>query len=67
MVKEVTVAYSSDVDKKEISFWKRISFEDKISTVQFLREQTINLFNKQEEYVTSRKRLRRFYKIVEPK
>lgn len=65
MVKEVKVIYKSDAESEEINFWKSKSPEDKLSAVQFLREQYINLFNKQEEYVESRKRLRRVYRIIE--
>ncbi|HRN26674.1 MAG TPA: hypothetical protein PLT78_08905 [Ignavibacteriaceae bacterium] len=64
MVKEVKVIYQSDSEKQDIEFWKQVSSEEKLSTVQYLREQYINLFNKQDEYDESRKRLRRFYRII---
>ena len=64
MVKEAKVIYQSDDEKLDIKFWKQVSSEEKLSTVQYLREQYINLFNKQDEYAESRKRLRRFYRII---
>jgi hypothetical protein len=65
MVKVLNISSISDAEQEEIIFWKSKSFEDKLSTVQFLREQYINLFNKQDEYAESRARLRRFYRIIE--
>ena len=64
MVKEAKVIYQSEAEKQDIEFWKNVSIEEKLSTVQYLREQYINLFNKQDEYAESRKRLRRFYRII---
>ncbi len=64
MVKEAKVIYLSEAEKQDIEFWKQVSTEEKLSTVQYLREQYINLFNKQDEYDESRKRLRRFYRII---
>ena len=64
MVKEAKSMYQSDDEKLDIIFWKQVSSEEKLSTIQFLREQYINLFNKQDEYAESRKRLRRFYRII---
>ena len=64
MVKETKAIYQSDDEKLDIKFWKQVSSEEKLSTVQYLREQYINLFNKQDEYAESRKRLRRFYRII---
>lgn len=48
----------------EIEYWKQISPEEKLSILQELREQYIQLFNKQELYNESRKGLRRVYKIT---
>jgi len=64
LVKEAKAIYQSDDEKLDIKFWKQVSSEEKLSTVQYLREQYINLFNKQDEYAESRKRLRRFYRII---
>lgn len=64
MVKETKAIYQSDAEKLDIKFWKQVSSEEKLSNVQYLREQYINLFNKQDEYAESRKRLRRFYRII---
>ena len=67
MIKEVKIIDKSDAELEEINFWKSKSSEEKLSTVQILREQYINLFNKKEEYLESRKRLRRVYRIIESK
>ena len=67
MVKEAKVIYKSDADLEEINFWKSKTPEQKLSAVQILREQYIILFNKQDEYVESRKRLRRVYRVIESK
>jgi hypothetical protein len=48
----------------EIEYWVKVSPEEKLSIAQELREQYINLFNKQKQYDESRRRLRRFYKII---
>jgi len=57
MIKEARVTYSSNSDKEDIKFWSSKTFEERLSAVQTLREQYISLFNKQEEYDESRKRL----------
>ena len=67
MVKKAKVIYKSDAELEEINFWKSKSPGEKLSAVQILREQYNNLFNKQEEYFESRKRLRRVYRIIESK
>jgi len=67
MVKETKVIYQSESDSEDIKFWNQKSSEEKLSIVQILREQYINLFNKQDDYAESRKRLRRVYRIIESK
>ena len=64
MIKEATIIYKADAESKEVSFWQSKSSEEKISIVQELREQYIRLFNKENEYAESRKRLRRVYRII---
>lgn len=64
MIKEAKVTYTSSAEIDEINYWKSRSFEEKISIVQELREQYIDLFNKKDEYAESRKRLRRVYRII---
>ena len=64
MVKEARVIYTADTEKEDIRFWKGKTFEEKLAAVQILREQYISLFNKQDEYAESRKRLRRVYRII---
>lgn len=49
----------------EIEYWKKVLPEEKLSILQELREQYIELFNKQELYNESRKGLRRVYKITQ--
>ena len=64
MIKEAIVIHKSEAEQNDLSFWKNRSFEEKISVVQELREQYIRLFHKETEYDESRKRLRRFYRII---
>jgi hypothetical protein len=64
MIKEARVTYISNAEKDDINYWKGKSFEEKLTAVQILREQYIQLFNKQDEYDESRKRLRRVYRII---
>ena len=64
MIKEARVTYNSIAEKDDINYWKGKSFEEKLTAVQILREQYIQLFNKQDEYDESRKRLRRVYRII---
>ena len=67
MVREAKVVYITESDSEDIKFWNEKSFEEKLSAVQTLREQYITLFNKQDDYAQSRKRLRRIYRIIESK
>lgn len=48
----------------EITYWRQVPPEEKLSILQELREQYIRLFNKEELYNESRKGLRRVYKII---
>ncbi len=64
MVKEVRIIYKAEAEIKESQFWKEKSYEEKLSVVQFLREQYVKIFNKQDDYAESRKRLRRVYRIT---
>jgi hypothetical protein len=64
MIKEARVTYKADAESEEINFWKSKSAEEKLTIVQVLREQYIQLFNKQDEYAESRKRLRRVCRII---
>ena len=50
--------------QNNIEFWLDQSDEDRLSAVQIIREQYITFFHKEMEYNESRKRLRRFYKII---
>lgn len=67
LVKEAKIIYQSEAESVEINFWKNKSFEEKVSIVQVLREQYMNLFNKKDEYAESRKRLRRVYRVIKLK
>ena len=53
----------SELDE-DILFWQSKTAEERISAVQILREQFIVLFNKQQLYDESRKRLRRVCRAV---
>ncbi|MDY0082477.1 MAG: hypothetical protein RBR74_04785 [Ignavibacteriaceae bacterium] len=64
MIKEVKVTYLSDAEAAEIKFWNNKSYEEKLSAIQILREQYFALYNKEEEYAKSRKRLRRVYRVI---
>ena len=64
MIKEARIIYKADSDQSEIRFWNTKTFEERLSAVQILREQYIFLFNKQNEYVESRRRLRRVFKVI---
>lgn len=48
----------------DLEYWALRSDSEKISAVQELREQYIKLYNKEDEYNESRKRLRRFYRVI---
>lgn len=64
MIKEAKITYATEAEMEEVKFWNKKSFEEKLSIVQILREQYSALFNKEEEYAQSRKRLRRVYRII---
>jgi hypothetical protein len=64
MIKETKITYLAEAEKDEIKFWNSKSYEEKLSIVQILREQYIALYNKEEEYAESRKRLRRVCRII---
>ncbi|MBL1155963.1 MAG: hypothetical protein HND40_05025 [Ignavibacteriota bacterium] len=64
MVKEAKIIYRNEAETEEIKFWNNKSYAEKLSIIQILREQYITLYNKEEEYAESRKRLRRVYRII---
>jgi preprotein translocase subunit Sss1 len=57
MIREAKVTYLAEAEKDEVKFWNKKSYEEKLSIVQILSEQYITLFNKEDEYAESRKRL----------
>lgn len=61
VVKKIKI---NDEINENLKFWASKSDAEKISAVQELRELYIKLFNKEAEYNESRKRLRRFYKVI---
>jgi predicted Fe-S protein YdhL (DUF1289 family) len=65
MVKEIKITYRSKAETDEINFWNSKSPAEKLSVVQILREQYISLYHKEKDYAESRKRLRRFYRVIE--
>jgi len=64
MIKETKITYLSEAEKDEIKFWNNKSYEEKLSIVQILQELYKALYNKEEEYAESRKRLRRVCRII---
>lgn len=62
VVSKVSINEESD---RNLEYWMSKTDSEKISAIQELREQYITLYNKENEYNESRKRLRRFYKIIE--
>ena len=64
MIKEVKITYYAEAEKADVKFWLKKSPEEKLATVQFLREQYISLFNKEADYAESRERLRSVYRII---
>ncbi len=59
MEKTVNIIEKNSESDKNILFWQSKTAEERLSAVQVLREQYIALFNKQEQYDESRKRLLR--------
>ena len=57
------VSVGEEVDRN-LEYWLSKSDSEKITAIQELREQYIKFYNKENEYNESRKRLRRFYKVI---
>ena len=57
------VSVGEEVDRN-LDYWLSKSDSEKITAIQELREQYIKFYNKENEYNESRKRLRRFYKVI---
>ena len=53
-----------EAEEADVLFWQSKSSEERLTVLQELREQYINLFNKKTEYNESRKRLRRVFRII---
>lgn len=51
-------------EEKDIKYWRSKSPEERLNTLQELREQYFTLYNKKEEYHEARKGLRRVYRII---
>ncbi len=64
MIKETKITYLAEAERDEVKLWNNKSYEEKLSIVQILREQYIALYNKEEEYAESRKRLRRVCRVI---
>lgn len=64
VVKKIKLNAETD---SNLEYWSFKSDSEKISAVQELREQYIKLYNKENEYNESRKRLRRFYRVIKQK
>ncbi len=65
MERVVNIVKIEDEIDENIAFWQSKTKEERLSTVQTLREQYIVLFNKQDEYNESREGLRRVVKRTE--
>jgi len=64
MKKTVKKINRHEETENNLKYWNSKTGDEKLDTMQRLREQYITLFNKQAEYNESRKRLRRFYKVI---
>ena len=64
MQKEIKITTKAKSEVDNLNYWLSVSPNKKLSILQELREQYISLFNKQELYNESRKRLRRVSKII---
>ena len=64
MEKVVNIINKSDEAEENIQYWNSRTTDERLSTIQVLREQYISLFNKQDSYDESRKRLRRVYRVI---
>jgi tRNA uridine 5-carbamoylmethylation protein Kti12 len=64
MKQKIKIVSKQDIEKGDLDYWLDKSSEAKLNTLQELREQYINLFNKKKLYNESRKALRRVYKIT---
>lgn len=64
MKKTVKKINRHEETENNLKYWNSKTSDEKLDTMQRLREQYITLFNKQAEYNESRKRLRRFYKVI---
>ena len=51
-------------ENETLEFWQSKTDIERISAIQVLREQFVVLYNKEDEYNESRKRLRRFYRVI---
>ena len=60
-VNKIKLEDEANANKK---YWLNTTSEERLSMLQVLREQNITLFNKQEIYNESRKRLRRVYRVI---
>ncbi len=67
MYKTIKIIDHKDEEILDINFWRLKSSEEKLSAIQFLREQFIQVMNKEKEYNESRKRLRRVFRVTEQK
>lgn len=64
MKKKAELISISQAEEAEVSYWKSASPEERLDMVQKLREQYIDLYNKEKEYNEARKRLRRVYRLT---
>jgi tRNA uridine 5-carbamoylmethylation protein Kti12 len=64
MKKVLKIIHIKEQENQNNLFWSNTNAEHKLSALQEIREQYIELFNKKEEYNESRKGLRRIYRVI---
>ena len=64
MERVVKIIKLKDETEKNSLYWRSTTIDERLSAIQRLREQYIILFNKQDLYNESRKRLRRVCRAI---
>lgn len=64
MERVVKIIKLKDETEKNSLYWRSTTIDERLSAIQILREQYITLFNKQDLYNESRKRLRRVCRAI---
>ncbi|MCP5061629.1 MAG: hypothetical protein GY936_04090 [Ignavibacteriae bacterium] len=64
MKKVLKIINKKEQEIEDNLYWGSTSAEYRLSVLQEIREQYIDLFNKRKEYNESRKGLRRVYRVI---